>query len=97
MNEDSLQVLTEFCEHHPEMLKRIRYKKIATYDEPIPILDPVALETFRVWEIHREYTAAQPTLLGRMMWLLRQVWMRRPLGRINLFPGVVFPRVWRRP
>jgi hypothetical protein len=96
MNEDSLQVLTEFCEHHPEMLKRIHYRKLAAYDEPIPILDPVALETFRVWELQREYIKAQSTLLGRMTWLLRRLWMMRPLGHINLFPDVVFPQFRRR-
>jgi hypothetical protein len=96
MHEDSLQLLTEFCADHPEMLQRIHYKKIATYDEPVPILDPIALETFRVWEIHREYTAAQSTLLGRLLWWLRSVWMMRHLGRIDLFPDVVFPRFWRR-
>ena len=97
MNEDSLQVLTEFCADHPEMLRRIHYKQIAAYDEPVPILDPVALEVFRVWEIHREYLTAQSTLLGRLLWWLQSVWMMRPLGHINLFPDMVFPRVWRRP
>ncbi len=97
MNEDSLQVLTEFCADHPEMLRRIRYKKTATYDEPVPILDPIALEAFGLWELQREYMEAQSSLLGRLLWWLRSVWMMRPLGRASLVPGLLFPQLRRRP
>ena len=96
MIDDPMQVLTEFCEHRPEMFRRIHYRKIAAYDEPVPILDPIALETFRVWEFQREYAAARSTLLGRITWWLRSLWMMRPLRRVNLFLDVVLPQLWRR-
>ncbi len=97
MTDDPMQVLTEFCDDNPHMLRHIRYRKIPCCDEPVPILDSTALEEFRLWELEREYVAAQSTLLGRITWWLWCLWMMRPMGSVNVFPDVVFPQFRRRP
>jgi hypothetical protein len=54
MTED--QLLTQFLPENPDMFDgHVRYMQLEGFDEPQPMLDPIAFKAFTLWNIKRMY------------------------------------------